>query len=118
MHIRLKNIALYAHHGVHEFEKEHGARFEIDVDVTVKDGTGASDRLGDTLDYTELYKTIVRVSTEQKYNLLEAWASYLADCIIKEFSVALAVTLAIRKPGVPIGGPIGSVEIEVTKRRD
>lgn len=117
MYIRLKNIALYAHHGVHDFEKEHGARFEIDVEVLVDDSSGANDKLGDTLDYTLLYKTVVEVSTEQKFNLLEAWANDLADRIINQFEMANEVTLAIRKPGVPIGGPINSVEVELTKRR-
>jgi dihydroneopterin aldolase len=117
MYIRLKNIALYAHHGVHDFEKEHGARFEIDVEVLVDDASGANDKLGDTLDYTLLYKTVVEISTAQKFNLLEAWANHLADRILATFEIAKAVSLSIRKPGVPIGGPINSVEVELSKKR-
>lgn len=117
MYIRLKNIALYAHHGVHDFEKEHGARFELDVQVLVDNSSGANDKLVDTLDYTLLYKTVVEISTSQKFNLLEAWSNYLADIILQRFSIVEEVVLAIRKPGVPIGGPIGSVEIELSKRR-
>jgi 7,8-dihydroneopterin aldolase/epimerase/oxygenase len=117
MYIRLKNIALYAHHGVHDFEKEHGARFEVDVQVLIDDRSGANDKLQDTLDYTLLYKTVVEISTAQKFNLLEAWSNDLADQILKRFSIVQEVALAIRKPGVPIGGPIGSVEIELLKKR-
>jgi 7,8-dihydroneopterin aldolase/epimerase/oxygenase len=117
MFIRLKDIPLYAHHGVHAFEKEHGARFEIDVEVKVADSSGVDDHLGSTLDYTALYKTVIDVSTHQKFNLLEAWASFLADQILQHYSHAEEVTLWIRKPGVPIGGPIGSVEVELKKHR-
>jgi dihydroneopterin aldolase len=117
MYIRLKNIALYAHHGVHDFEKEHGARFELDVNVTVDDASGANDKLEDTLDYTRLYKEIVELSTAQKFNLLEAWANFLTSSILAKFIEVKEVTIAIRKPGVPIGGPIGSVEVELTRTR-
>ena len=117
MYIRLKNIALYAHHGVHDFEKEHGARFELDMDVRVPDDTGITDKLEQTLDYTALYKLIVNASTDRKYNLLEAWADFLIDRVLHKFTIAQEVTVRIRKPGVPIGGPIGSVEVELTKSR-
>ena len=117
MYIRLKDIPLYAHHGVHAFEKEHGARFEIDVEVRVADSSGIDDQLGSTLDYTALYKTVIDVSTHQKFNLLEAWSAFLAGQILEQYALAEQVTLWIRKPGVPIGGPIGSVEVEFTKKR-
>lgn len=117
MLIRLKNIALYAHHGVHDFEREHGTRFELDVQVTVPDTSGAQDKLGDTLDYTAVYKTIIQLSTNQKFNLLEAWAHYLTNAIFEKYAAVEEITISIRKPGAAIGGPIGTVEVELTKKR-
>jgi 7,8-dihydroneopterin aldolase/epimerase/oxygenase len=117
MYISLKNINLYAHHGVHDFEKEHGTRFELDVEVSVPDGTGASDKLTDTLDYTRLYKTVVELSTTQKFNLIESWGDHLLKSILDRFELASAVSIKIRKPGVAIGGPIGTVEVEVSRFR-
>jgi dihydroneopterin aldolase len=113
MWIRLHNIQIFAHHGVHQHEREFGGNFELDVEVRADlERAAKSDALGDTLDYTGLYQTIIRISSSTKYNLLEAWASRLAHEIAQHHPRVQECIVRIRKPGAAIGGILDTVEVE------
>src|SRR5215217_1030674 len=61
-HVSLRGITGYGHHGVHEFERERGQRFVVDVDCRVDLSRAAvSDDLRHTLDYGTLAQAIVTV---------------------------------------------------------
>ena len=117
MWIRLKNIQVYAYHGAHEHEREHGGRFEIDVELEANlDAAAHSDDLADTIDYVRLQQAIVDVSSSKRYHLLESFSNAIADRLLKDFP-ASEVIVRVRKPGVAAGAVLDSVEVECRKHR-
>jgi len=118
MFIRLNGIKIFAHHGVYPEEIEKGNHFEIDLEVELPDlYKGKGDSLADTLDYSRLYTTVIKVSRNRRYNLLETFASDICDEVFAVYSAVEYVRIKIRKLNPPIGGEIDSVEVEIMQRR-
>ena len=115
MWIRLKNIQIYAYHGAHAHEREHGARFEIDVELlTSSERAVATDDLSDTIDYVTLQEVVVAISTSRRFHLLESLADAIASELLSRFP-ALEVIVRVRKPGVSAGVVLDTVEVECRK---
>jgi 7,8-dihydroneopterin aldolase/epimerase/oxygenase len=118
MWIRLKNIQVYAYHGVHDYEREHGARFEIDVELEASlDQAIETDDLADTIDYVKVHKVVVACCTENRFHLVETLADTIATALLAQFPVR-EVTIRVRKPGAAIGGVLDTVEVECFKRKE
>ena len=111
--ITLADISLVGHHGHHAAEQELGQRFEVDVELyTDIARAGRSDRLADAVDYQQVYAIVERVVREDRFSLLEALATDIAETILQRFDV-VGVVLRIRKPNVPLCPNLGYVEIEL-----
>ena len=111
--IRLKNIQLYGWHGVSNKEKQVGQQFEIDVEVrAILNSDIVTDDIRQTVNYSDLYDSIVRLFSDKKYNLIETLANKMSLSILKQFDVK-ACKVIIRKPNAPINGILDSVEVEV-----
>ncbi len=117
MWIRLKNIQVYAYHGAHAHEREHGARFEIDVELEAAlDEAARNDDLSSTIDYVKIQKIVVEISTVKRFHLLEALANSIASQLLEEFPAREAI-VRVRKPGVSAGVVLDTVEIECRKTK-
>ncbi len=115
MWIRLKNIQIYAYHGAHAHEREHGARFEIDVELMATlERAAKSDDLFDTIDYVKLQEAVVATSASKRFHLLESLADSIAAEILARFP-ASEVIVRVRKPGVSAGVVLDTVEVECRK---
>lgn len=113
--IRLRTIRLYGYHGVYPEERERGQFFELDVELGADlSQAAASDRLADAIDYTEVYRTIAQIVTGPPRMLLEALAGDIAERLLRQFPVT-RVTVRVRKPHARMPGPIGSVEVEISR---
>ncbi|MDP4199204.1 MAG: dihydroneopterin aldolase [Bacteroidota bacterium] len=111
MWIRLKNIQVYGYHGAHAHEREHGGRFEIDVELRADlEQAAKSDDLADTVDYVKLQRTVEELSST-KHRLIESLADVIARRLLSDFP-AEEVIVRVRKPGAAIGGVLDSVEVE------
>jgi dihydroneopterin aldolase len=117
MFIRLNGIKIFAYHGVYDEEIRSGNHFEIDLEVEMPNTIGKTDTLADTLDYLELYKSVIAVSEKRRYNLLEAFASDICTKILETFVETEYVGVKVRKLNPPIGGEIKNVEVEFQKRK-
>ncbi len=114
--IRLKNILIYARHGVHQGENELGGQFEIDLDCyTHLKSAGISDDISHTLDYSKLYNCVVERFTNKPYKLIETAAESICKNVLTHFDVD-RVTVRIRKPHAPMDAILDTVEIELTRR--
>jgi dihydroneopterin aldolase len=99
--VEVRNLRLYAHHGVHEHEKADGQEFVFDVELDVGE-RGASDRLEDAVDYREIPRIVQEVSDARSYDLLEALAIAVVDALYARF-VPSAVRVRVTKPAVEPG---------------
>ncbi len=115
--ILLQNMMFYGFHGVHEYEREQGQRFYVDVEMKADLSTaGRTDDLNDTIDYTAVYDHIKDVLENHRFQLLEALGAHIAENILKMDHVN-EITIRIRKPAVPIHGQLDYVQVETTRKK-
>ena len=117
MWIRLKNIQIYAYHGVRDYEREHGTRFEIDVELDASlDRAVTSDELADTIDYVSVQQEVSAITTSNRFHLVETLADRIAGMLLLKFPVQ-EVIVRVRKPGAALGTILDTVEIECRKTK-
>ena len=113
--IRLHNMTFYGYHGVSAAERQTGRRFEVDIELAVDmDKAAASDRLQDTVNYTEVYRTVEELVAQDRFSLLETIAVKLAEEILKKFK-SKEVTVRVRKKIPPVPGNLDHIEVEITR---
>jgi 7,8-dihydroneopterin aldolase/epimerase/oxygenase len=102
MKVELRGLHVFGYHGVEEEEQRLGQLFLYDVELEVGE-RGASDRLDDAVDYTQVAEAIRELSTARRFNLLEALATALADMLMERFQPE-SLRLRVRKPQVKPAG--------------
>jgi dihydroneopterin aldolase len=113
--IRLHNMTFYGYHGISAAERQTGRRFEVDVELALDmNRAAASDRLQDTVNYTEVYRTVEELVAQNRFSLLETIAVRLADEILRKFKPR-EVTVRVRKKIPPIPGNLDHIEVEVKR---
>ena len=111
--VEVRDLRVFGRHGVHEEERERGQDFVFDVELEVGE-RGASDRLEDAVDYVEVARLVREVSDAQRFALLEALASAVADELERRFSPE-RLLVRVRKPEVRPAGLEGTVAATVTR---
>ena len=115
--IKLKNMQFFGYHGVYDHEKELGAPFEVDVEISKSFREAAStDDIDQTVNYDAAYKLVHDAVSNFKYNLIETLANKIANRIIDNFEVE-KVLVRVRKPKVQINGILDTVEVETEKKK-
>jgi dihydroneopterin aldolase len=101
--IELRGIRAFGHHGADAGEKVVAQPFDIDVTLELDlSAARKSDALADTLDYSTLHSTIVRIVRERSYDLIERLGADLLDAILADARVARA-SVRIAKPALLAG---------------
>lgn len=115
--IILRGAQFHGRHGVSPEERAVGGRVIVDVEIEFDlSRAGASDDLKDTLNYSEIFKT-VRVQVEdQEFALLESLAHRIAEALLVKFPTT-TVTVYVRKQPPPIKGIVESAGVEIRRGR-
>lgn len=114
--IRIRELEVYAHHGVYEEETRQGQPFYVNATLyTDTRKAGKTDELEDSTHYGEVCHLITRVMQENTWKLIEAVAENVAEEILLTYPLVQRVSLEIRKPQAPIGLPFGSVSIAIER---
>ena len=115
--IQIRGLRVYAYHGVKESEKEKGQPFELDITLwTDIRRAGESDRLEDTVNYSQVAKKTVALLGNEKNDLIERVATRVAEGILESFPVE-GVTICLKKPRAPIAADFAYVAVEITRWR-
>lgn len=102
--VRLKDIHLYAHHGVMPQEREIGAWFIVDISLDMNDSTCSySDNMESTVSYADVYE-IIKAEMEKPSNLLEHVCRRISDSIYKAFDQVERIEITLYKETPPMGG--------------
>jgi dihydroneopterin aldolase len=112
--IEIIGLEVFAHHGVHDFERRDGQPFLFDIRLGGPPASQDSDQLEDTLDYGAVCDRVVELAGGGPYNLLERLAAVIADDLLERFP-ASSVTVTVHKPKAPIGHPFADVRVTVTR---
>ena len=102
MIVELAGLHVFGYHGVEEEEQRLGQLFLFDVQMEVGD-RGASDRLEDAVDYTQVASAIRELSGAHRFDLLEALATHTADMLLERFAPE-RVRVRVRKPQIKPAG--------------
>lgn len=117
--IILTGMQFYGFHGVDPAERSIGRHFIVDLTAELDlSAPAASDRLDDTVSYTELYRAAKAVMEGQQRNLLESLAGTMADTILGQHPQVQALRIRIQKPRPPIkGSTIDAASVEIYRSR-
>jgi len=116
--ILINDLKIFAYHGVNPEEKEDGQNFYIDLEISLDIKNACqSDDLNDTVSYAKIIKTVIRVFTAEKYDLLERAAQVVTDAIFEEYEKVEAIKIRLKKPEAPIKADFGYVAVELERVR-
>lgn len=114
--IRIKNLKIFAHHGVYEQEKEQGQNFIVNAVLYVDmERAGRSDDISDAVDYGAVCLFLDNYMRENSFDLLEAVAEHVAEEILFEFPAVHKVEIEIDKPDAPIPLRFDSVSVKIKR---
>ena len=114
--ITLTGMRFEGHHGVSEDERRFPQPLEVDLEVEVDlRGAARSDRLADTIDYGPLIEIARRTVEERSFQLLEAVAGAIAEETWRLAPLATAVTVRVRKLGVPVAVDMDHAQVELRR---
>jgi dihydroneopterin aldolase len=114
--IVIEEMEFYAFHGHYREEQIVGNRFLVDLELESNLTAPAnSDSLEDAVNYQEAYQIIKKEMRRKKSNLLENIAKRILDALYEHMSGIEKATLRIRKMHPPLGGPVKSVGIIMSR---
>ncbi|MDO4633340.1 MAG: 2-amino-4-hydroxy-6-hydroxymethyldihydropteridine diphosphokinase [Eubacteriales bacterium] len=114
--ITIKNLEIFANHGVFPAENELGQKFVISaVLYTETRKAGKSDDLTCSIHYGEVSHFIKKFVEGHTYKLLETVVEQLAEALLLEWKNLQAVELEIQKPWAPIGLPLETVSVAIRR---
>ena len=114
--IRIEEMEFYAFHGHYKEEQIVGNRFLVDLEMhTNMDKAAASDSLEDAVNYQVAYRIVKDAMKHPKSNLLENIGKRILDSLYAEMDGIDSASITIRKMNPPMGGPIRSVSVTMTR---
>ncbi len=103
--IQIEGLELRGFHGALAEEKKKGQRFLFDIELVAHDAGVRSDKLQDTVDYTEVVECVREISEGRNFNLIEALAASVADSLLERFPISRA-RVRVRKPEVRLDASV------------
>lgn len=114
--IRIENLEFFANHGVYPEETRLGQKFLVSLTMyTNTRHAGVSDDLENSTNYGEVSHFITAFMKEHTYRLIEAAAEHLAEAILLRYPLVEGVTLELKKPWAPVGLPLDTVSVKITR---
>ena len=117
--ILVRNLKIFAYHGVNPEEKVDGQNFVLDIDAFVDISKPCvSDNVDDTVSYAKIIKKATAVFTSQKDDLLERAAERVAAELFESFDKIQALRILLKKPEAPIKADFEYVGVEINRKRE
>lgn len=115
--IHLRGLEFFAFHGVLPEERRLGQQFIIDLDLFYDlQAAGKSDRVEDTINYAEVYRTVKGFVEGEPSSLIEHLAEKIAQGILIQFPCR-QVRVELHKPHAPIQGIFKDVSVEIWREK-
>lgn len=116
--IVIKDLEIYANHGVFLKEKQEGQNFIVTAELSVDlRDAGITDDLDKTVNYAEVCSDIYSLMTEQNYDLIEAVAENISSTILLKYDKIKEVRVIISKPDAPIDMVFDTVCVDITRKK-
>ncbi len=116
--IIIEEMEFYAFHGHYQEEQIVGNRFLVDLEMEADLSEPArTDNLDDAVNYQQAYQIIQNEMRRTKSYLLENIGKRILDALFTEMKGIQKATIRIRKLNPPMGGPIKSVGIKMSRKQ-
>ena len=114
--IRIRHLEVFGNHGVFPEETKLGQKFLVNASLyTDTRGAGLTDELERSIHYGIICKEITRFLKENTYHLIESAAERLAEHLLLTTPRLARIDLEIIKPWAPIGLPLESVSVKISR---
>lgn len=114
--ITIQNLQVFAHHGVFPEETALGQKFLVTAVLGLDTrSAGRSDDLTRSVHYGEVSAEIISFLQSNTYQLIETAAERLAEHLLLTYELLETVTLEIQKPWAPVGLPLDTVSVCITR---
>lgn len=116
--IEIKGLEVFAKHGVYPEENALGQKFVISVKMALSTRkAGKSDDLDASVNYGEVCRHLSDYAAAHTYKLIERLAEELAHEVLVRYPLVKEVTVRVEKPWAPVGLPIETVAVEISRSR-
>lgn len=114
--IHVENLEIFANHGVFPEETRLGQKFLISLIMYVDARpAGKSDCLEQSVHYGEVSSFMADYLKQNTFKLIEAAAEHLAEELLLRYPLLKGVTLELKKPWAPVGLPLETVSVKITR---
>lgn len=110
MEINLKDIVIYAYHGLHNGEEIIGNEFKINLTATFSILHGDVLSINETVNYASIYE-IIKTKMAIRRQLLESVVCDIANTVMSDYQIIQSVEISIYKLNPPITNFQGSVGV-------
>ncbi|RXF74444.1 dihydroneopterin aldolase [Hansschlegelia zhihuaiae] len=115
----LKELSIFANHGLFDAEAELGQRFFIDVEIGADlSRSQETDTPEGTVNWADLVEVVTAAFTKTRYKMIEAAADSIAAAIFDRFSIAETARVEVRKPSAPIEAIFAYTSVIVERTRE
>lgn len=113
----IKDLEIYANHGLYSEEKVLGQKFLISLKISynMKD-VAVNKELSSSIDYGKLSHEISELFKNETEDLIETCGYKILEYIFKNYEIAREVEVSIKKPWAPINLPLDSAEIVIRRK--
>lgn len=116
--IYIKDLEIFANHGVFNEEKTLGQKFILNIEVSLSLREAAkTTNLTKSINYGELCHNIEKEFTSKTFDLIESAAENLAEYILLKYTLASSVKIKLKKPWAPILRHLEYAAIEIKRSK-
>lgn len=114
--ICIRDIEVFAYHGVMKEENALGQKFLITASLSLSTReAGISDDLEKSVNYAEVCRIIKEYAENNTFKLIETLAEGIARLILTGYDIIEAVTVEIKKPWAPVQIPVDTVSVSIKR---
>ena len=115
-YIEIEDLEIFAKHGVLSAENQLGQKFLVSAKLyTDTAKAGITDRLEYSIDYSVVCAFMTEYMQTHTYKLIEAAAENMVNDLLLSFPIIKKIDLCIKKPWAPIGLPLKTVSVNISR---
>ncbi|MBE5921347.1 MAG: 2-amino-4-hydroxy-6-hydroxymethyldihydropteridine diphosphokinase [Lachnospiraceae bacterium] len=116
--INIYDLHFYGYHGLFAEEKQNGQNFYLSLRLGCDTAPAAdSGDLSLSVDYGAVCHRVTEFLTKNRYDLIETAAEETARYLLHTYPIIREVTLELKKPEAPIGLPLKTASVTITRKR-
>jgi dihydroneopterin aldolase len=114
--ILLEGIEVPAALGVSKAERQMRRPVQIEIELCLDLGrAGRGDRVAETVDYADIYRTVEGVAATREHRLVEALAERISAALLARYPIE-SCTVCVRKQA-PVAGNLKRAGVRITRSR-